>query len=227
MSHPKGGVELKTVAITTLFLDIGGVLLTNGWDRSARQQAADRFHLDYAEVEERHHLTYDTYEEGKLSLDEYLQRVVFCQPRPFSVEEFKFFMLSRSEPYPEMLELVRFLKDSYGTRTIAVSNEGREMNDFRIRTFKLDRYIDTFVSSCFVHYRKPDLDIYRIALDISQATPEQVAYIDDRPMFVEVASSMGIHGILHTDVQTTRTQLAELGLIILPDEIALQKEKNG
>ena len=200
--------------VTTLFLDIGGVLLTNGWDRAARQQAADKFQLDSSDIEERHHLTYDTYEEGKLNLDEYLQRVVFCRERPFSMDEFKSFMLSRSRAYPEMLTLIRSLKTQYHLKTIAVSNEGREVNAFRIHKYKLDQLIDTFVSSCFVHYRKPDLDIYRIALDISQTTPERVAYIDDRPLFVEVASSLGIHGILHIDAQTTRLKLSELGLTI-------------
>ncbi len=203
---------MGNAAITTLFLDIGGVLLTNGWDHAARQQAAERFQLDYGDVEERHHLTYDTYEVGKLSLDEYLQRVIFCQERPFSVEEFKFFMLARSQPYPEMLDLIQAFKTVHHVKTIAVSNEGREINAFRIRTFKLDQVIDTFISSCFVHFRKPDADIYRIALDVSQATPEQVAYIDDRALFVEVASSLGIHGILHTDVASTRSKLADLGL---------------
>jgi putative hydrolase of the HAD superfamily len=203
--------------ITTLFLDIGGVLLTNGWDHIARQQAAERFNLDFSDVEERHHLTYDTYEEGKLSLDDYLQRVVFCQERPFSVEEFKFFMLSRSQPIPEMINLIKQLKNGLHLKTIAVSNEGREINAFRIRTFKLDQLIDMFVSSCFVHFRKPDLDIYHIALDISQATPDQVAYIDDRALFVEVASSLGIHGILHTDVDTTRSKLAQFGLTTFGD----------
>lgn len=205
-------MSMGTSSITTLFLDIGGVLLTNGWDRSVRQQAAERFNLDFADVEERHHLTYDTYEEGKLSLDDYLERVIFCQERPFSAEEFKFFMLARSDAYPEMMALVQAIKTSHHLKTIAVSNEGREINAFRIRTFKLDQLIDTFVSSCFVHFRKPDADIYRIALDISQASPDQVAYIDDRALFVEVASSLGIHGILHTDVATTRSKLAELGL---------------
>ena len=200
--------------VTTLFLDIGGVLLSNGWDHAARQQAADKFQLDSSDIEERHHLTYDTYEEGKLNLDEYLQRVVFCRERPFSMDEFKSFMLSRSRAYPEMLTLIRSLKTQYHFKTIAVSNEGREVNAFRIHKYKLDQLIDTFVSSCFVHYRKPDLDIYRIALDISQATPERVAYIDDRPLFVEVASSLGIHGILHIDAQTTRKKLSELGLTI-------------
>jgi len=199
--------------ITTLFLDIGGVLLTNGWDRLARQQAADAFHLDFTDVEERHHLTYDTYEEGKLSLDEYLQRVIFCQVRPFSVDEFKSFMLSRSQPRPEMLDLIQSLKTQYSLKTIAVSNEGREVNAYRIRTFNLNNLIDTFVSSCFVHFRKPDLDIYRIALDISQSAPDEVAYIDDRPLFVEVANSLGIHGILHIDFPATCSKLAQLGLI--------------
>jgi putative hydrolase of the HAD superfamily len=198
--------------ITTLFLDIGGVLLTNGWDHAARQSAAERFRLDFTDVEERHHLTYDTYEEGKLSLDEYLQRVVFCHAHSFSVDEFKSFMLSRSQPYPEMLDLISCLKNRYKLKTIAVNNEGREINSYRITEYKLDQIIDTFVSSCFVHYRKPDLDIYRIALDVSQSLPKQVAYIDDRPLFIETANSLGIRGILHTDVPTTIVKLTALGL---------------
>lgn len=203
---------MKNTSITTLFLDIGGVLLTNGWDHLARQQAAQAFNIDYHDVEERHHLTYDTYEEGKLSLDEYLQRVIFNQPRMFSMEEFKSFMLSRSQPIPDMLDLVESIKKKYDLKTVAVSNEGREINAYRIKTFNLKHLIDTFVSSCFVHYRKPDRDIYRIALDISQSSPGQVAYIDDRPLFVEVAKSLDIHGILHQDFETTRSKLAKLGL---------------
>ncbi len=204
---------MDSLAITTLFLDIGGVLLTNGWGRQSRQRAAQAFHLDYDDLEERHNLTYDTYEEGKISLDDYLQRVVFCQPRPFAMDEFKTYMFTRSQPIPEMMELIQSLKARYHLKTIAVSNEGREVNAYRIRKFSLESLIDTFVSSCFVHYRKPDPDIYRIALDISQSLPEQVAYIDDRPLFVEIASSLGIHGILHADLATTRSKLEQLGLI--------------
>ena len=205
-------LSMPRTNITTLFLDIGGVLLTNGWDRTARQLAAERFQLDLADIEERHHLTYDTYEEGKLSLDDYLQRVVYCQERQFSMDEFKTFMLARSQPYPEMLELVRLKKSRHHLKTIAVNNEGREINSYRIAEFKLDQVIDTFISSCFVHYRKPDLDIYRIALDVSQSLPEQVVYIDDRPLFVETANSLGIRGILHVDVPSTRAKLAAFGL---------------
>jgi putative hydrolase of the HAD superfamily len=199
-------------SINTLFLDIGGVLLTNGWDRGARQRAATTFGLDSSDMEERHHLTYDTYEEGKLSLDDYLKRVVFHQARQFSVDDFKSFMLSCSEPYEDMLAFVRSIKQRYHLRTIAVSNEGREVNAYRIRKYRLDQVIDTFISSCFVHFRKPDPDIYRIAIDISLSEPACVAYIDDRPLFVEVATGLGTHGILHVDVPSTRRQLAELGL---------------
>jgi putative hydrolase of the HAD superfamily len=198
--------------ITTLFLDIGGVLLSNGWDHNSRRQAAETFGLDYDEMSERHHLTFDTYEEGKLSLDEYLDRVVFYKDRPFSREEFKAFMYSQSKPYPDMIDLIRRLKTRYGLRIAAVSNEGRELTIYRVQQFELNRFVDFFVSSCFVHYRKPDADIYRIALDISQAKLDQVVYIDDRGLFVEVARSVGLNGILHTDYETTRKSLERLGL---------------
>src|ERR1700690_1680588 len=198
--------------ITTLFLDIGGVLLTNGWDRDIRVHASEKFGLDYKEMDERHHLTFDTYEEGKLSLDEYLNRVVFYQDRSFSREEFKAFMYAQSQPFPEMIELMRGLKTQYGLQVAAVSNEGRELTVYRVQQYKLGTFIDFFVSSCFVHYRKPDADMYRIALDISQVSPEQVAYIDDRPMFVEIAQELGIRGIIHKDHESTRKTLETMGL---------------
>ncbi len=204
----------EALPITTLFLDIGGVLLTNGWDRHARQRAADAFGLDHPEMDERHHLTFDTYEEGKLSLDDYLRRVVFYKERPFSREEFKAFMFDESQPLPEAFDLLRALKVRYGLKIAAVSNEGRELTTFRIQRFGLGSLIDFFVSSCFVHFRKPDVDIYRVALDISQSDPEQVAYIDDRLMFVQVARELGIHGIHHTGMTNTRAKLADLGLVL-------------
>jgi putative hydrolase of the HAD superfamily len=199
-------------SIKTLFLDIGGVLLTNGWDHTARQKAAATFDLDYADLNERHHLTFDTYEQGKLSLLEYLQRVVFYKERPFSLESFRTFMFNQSQPIPEMIDLIRRLKARYHLKTAAVSNEGRELTVYRIQQFNLDQVIDFFIASSFVHFRKPDADIYRIAMDISQSPLEQVVYIDDRRMFVEVAQGLGIQSIQHTGYETTRTALADLGL---------------
>jgi putative hydrolase of the HAD superfamily len=198
--------------ITTLFLDIGGVLLTNGWDHTMRRKAAETFGLDYEEMNERHHLTFDTYEEGKLSLYEYLKQVIFYQERPFSLEEFRAFMFEQSQPYQEMIDLVCELKARYNLKIAAVSNEGRELTIYRIQKFGLGAFMDFFVSSCFVHYRKPDADIYRIALDIAQVPPAEVVYIEDRLMFVEVAQSLDIRGIHHTSTDSTRETLEALGL---------------
>ena len=205
---------MTTVQITTLFLDIGGVLLTNGWDHTMRQRAAEIFDLDYEEMNERHHLTFDTYEEGKLSLDEYLNRVIFYEEQPFSVQEFRQFMFAQSQSYQSMIELIQQLKTRYRLKVAAVSNEGRELTIHRIQKFNLGSFIDFFVSSCFVHYRKPDADIYRIALDIAQVPPDQVVYLEDRPMFVDVARGLGIQGIRHTDYETTRATLASMGLAL-------------
>ena len=198
--------------ITCLFLDIGGVLLTDGWDRRARKRAAAHFQLALAEMEDRHHLTFDTYEEGKITLDEYLGRVVFHRKRPFSSAQFRRFMFAQSKPHPQMIELIAHLKALYGLKVAVVSNEGRELNDYRIRTFHLGEFVDSFVSSCFVHIRKPDAQIFRLALDIAQTPAAQVAYIENTAMFVQIAEGLGIRGVLHTDYSSTCAQLAALGL---------------
>jgi putative hydrolase of the HAD superfamily len=201
----------KATAITCVFLDIGGVLLTNGWDHHARKRAAKNFKLEWVEMEDRHHLTFDTYEEGKLTLEEYLRRVVFYRKRPFTRAQFRSFMFAQSKPYPEMIELAAQLKVRHGLKIAAVSNEGRELNEYRIRMFKLDGFVDFFVSSCFVHVRKPDKDIFRLALDIAQAPARQVVYIENTPMFVQVAEGLGIQSILHTDYKSTCAKLASFG----------------
>jgi putative hydrolase of the HAD superfamily len=203
---------IPTKKVTALFLDIGGVLLTNGWDRRSREAAAKRFGLDLAELSDRHRMTFDTYESGKLSLDEYLARVIFYEPRSFTMEEFRAFMFDQSVDYPEMITMVRELKTRYRLKIAVVNNEGRELNEHRIRQFRLNEFVDFFISSCFVHFRKPDADIWRVALDIAQVPLDQVLYIDDRPMFVQVAEGLGIKGIVHKQYEQTRGELAALGL---------------
>ncbi len=149
-------------SITTLFLDIGGVLLSNGWGNEARSKTIAHFNLDGNEVNERHHLTLDTYEEGKLTLGEYLKRVVFYEKRNFSEDEFIAFMLNQSFHYHETIDHFKKLKEHYKLRMIAVSNEGRELFTYRVNEFKLNELFDVFVYSSFVHFRKPDRDIFLI-----------------------------------------------------------------
>jgi putative hydrolase of the HAD superfamily len=198
--------------ITTVFLDIGGVLLTDGWDHHARKRAAKNFKLEWDEMEDRHNLNFATYEEGKVTLEEYLDRVVFYQKRPFTRARFRRFMFAQSKPYPEMIELVAQLKVRHRLKIAVISNEARGLNEYRIRKFKLDRFVDFFISSCFIHIRKPDADIFRLALDIAQTPARQVVYIEDTPMFVQIAEGLGIRSILHTDYKSTRAKLASFGL---------------
>jgi putative hydrolase of the HAD superfamily len=198
--------------ITTLFVDIGGVLLSDGWDHQARKRAAKTFHLKWAEIEERHHLTFETYEAGKLTLDEYLGLTVFYEKRPFTRTQFRRFMFAQSKPYPEMIALVDSLKVKNALRVMVVSNEGRELNAYRIRTFKLGAFVDAFVSSCFVGCRKPDAAMFQLALDLAQAPAGQVLYIDNTPMFVQIARGLGIRSVLHTDYKSTCAKLAAFGL---------------
>ena len=202
----------KRSSIKALFLDIGGVLLTDGWGHESRALAAKAFGLNPEEMEKRHHQAFETYELGKLSIEEYLSLVVFYEKRPFTPAQFQKFMFAQSKPYPEMIELARRLKARYGLKIIVVSNEARELNLHRIQKFKLDGIVDFFISSCFVHMRKPDADIFRLALDIAQVPARQVVYVENTPMFVQIAEGLGIRGILHTDCKSTRAKLASLGL---------------
>jgi hypothetical protein len=200
----EGKTMKNTPAITCLFLDIGGVLLTNGWDHHARKRAATHFKLERVEMEDRHRLNVATYEEGKLTLKEYLGQVVFYQKRPFTLAQFRRFMFAQSKPYPP--------DDRVGPEAQGnVRVEDCRGQQRRARTEYLSN-VDAWISSCFVHLRKPDAAIFRLALDIAQAPVRQVVYIDNTQMFVQIAEALGIRSILHTDYQATCAKLASFGL---------------
>jgi putative hydrolase of the HAD superfamily len=163
-------------------------------------------------MQDRHGLNFAAHEEGRVTFKNYLNRVVFYKKRSFTRAEFRSFIFSQSKPYPKMLDLIRNLKAHYGLRIAVVSNESREVNAYRIRKFKLDGFVDTFISSCFVHARKPDVEMFRLALDIAQAPAGNVLYIENTPMFVQIAEGLGIRSILHTDYTSTHAKLSALGL---------------
>lgn len=210
-TQPKKTMK-KATPITCAFVDIGGVLLTNGWDHHARKRAAAHFKLQWADMNARHRLNFEIHEEGKLAFEDYLSRVVFYEKRPFTRAQFRSFMCAQSRPFTEMIELVSQLKVRHGLKIAVVSNESRELNAYRIRKFGLDGFVDSFISSCFVHLRKPDVEIFRLALDIAQTPIREVVYIENTPLFVQIAEGLGIRSILHTDYKSTRAKLALLGL---------------
>lgn len=196
--------------IRALFWDVGGVLLTNAWDHQERDQAVERFLLSKSEFDARHKELVPAFEEGKLTLDEYLERAIFYAPRTFSKEDFKQFLFSLSRPKPQSLELARALHAKYVMGTI--NNESRELNQYRIAQCGLTEIFDLFVSSCFVGLRKPDERIYRLALDLTQHAPEECCFIDDRPENIEPATKVGMKTVLMKDPQQLRRDLETLGV---------------
>ena len=196
--------------IRALFWDVGGVLLTNAWDHQERDQAVERFLLSKSEFDARHKELVPGFEEGKLTLEEYLERVIFYEPRMFSKEDFKQFLFSLSRPKPQSLELARALHAKYVMGTI--NNESRELNQYRIAHCALTEIFDLFVSSCFVGLRKPDERIYRLALDLTQHTPDECCFIDDRPLNLECAAQMGMNTIQMQSIDQLRGDLEKLGV---------------
>lgn len=193
-----------------LFSDIGGVLLSNGWGHLSRHAAAEKYGIDYPEMDELHHFIFNVYEIGKITLDEYLDTVIFHKPRSFSREEFKDFIFKQSIQLPDMLPwLVQWKNAHPRIKIISLNNEARELNNYRIRTFNLHDFFDAFVSSCEVGMRKPDPGIFRLALGIAQAEPHECLYFDDRPMLVEAARKEGIHAYHHDSFEETKKIIEE------------------
>ena len=188
-----------------LFSDIGGVLLSNGWGHESRMAAAEKYKIDYPEMDILHDFIFNVWEMGKISLDDYLDTVVFKEKRKFSRKEFKEFMLTQSVQLPYMLPwMINWKNKHENVKVISINNEPRELNEYRIDKFKLHDFFDAFVSSCEVGMRKPDPGIFLLALGIAQAKPEECIYFDDRIMLVEAAKKVGIHAYHHKDFESTK-----------------------
>jgi putative hydrolase of the HAD superfamily len=198
--------------IRALFWDVGGVLLTNAWDHSQRSEALKHFQLEEEEFRDRHEMVVSSFERGKITLDEYLDRTVFYRPRPFTREVFRDYMYSLSQPLPGMLEFAKSLSDSRNYFMATINNESRELNYHRMDKFALRKIFGLFISSCFVGLRKPERDIYRLALETMQIPAEQTCFIDDRALNLECAAQLGMHTIEMDSLKQLRADLENLGV---------------
>ena len=198
--------------ITTIFCDIGGVILTNGWDRNSRREGANTFHLNWEEFQDRHELTFPAFDAGQMTLDEYLDRTLFYQPRTFTREEITAFMFAQSKEYPETRAILDQLAASKEYFMGAINNEPLELNQYRIETFHLKRTFLVFFSSCYVRARKPDEAIFRFALQVTQRAPGECVFIDDRPLNLESPQRLGMNVIHYQTPEQLRTELGKLGI---------------
>lgn len=198
--------------LTTVFWDIGGVILTNGWDHNSRMEAANTFHLDWEEFRERHDLSFPAFDAGQITLDQYLDRTLFYRTRPFTREEFTAFMFAQSKEYPETRQLLRDVARTGRYFVASINNEPRELNNYRIEAFGLRNEFQVFFSSCYLNLRKPEEHIYRTALEVSQRPAEQCVFIDDRPLNLENPRRLGMNVIHHQSADQTRAELKGQGI---------------
>ena len=196
--------------IKVVFMDVGGVLLTNGWGHESRQKAAEVFGLDYDKMNELHNFIYNVFEIGSISLDEYLDTVVFNQERNFTKTDFKDFMYAESKMLPQLLPWLKTWKRHTDLPVFAINNESRELNDYRIASFNLHDLFDGFFSSCYVGFRKPDPRIFQRAIEIVHVAPEECIYFDDRSMLVKAAKKLGMNSYQHQNFEDTKQILENL-----------------
>ena len=198
--------------IKALFWDVGGVLLTNGWDRRERQNAAQKFHLDWEDFEDRHELVVGRFETGKLSLDRYLDRTVFYRPRNFQKDVFKVYMFDQSKPIDGTLAVVERIAHTGRYLLSTLNNESRELNLYRIEHFGLRKYFSTFMSSCFLGVKKPEDEMFRLALDLTQREPEECLFVDDRELNLECAARLRLQTLHFRSAAQIEKDLRSAGL---------------
>jgi putative hydrolase of the HAD superfamily len=198
--------------ITSLFWDIGGVILTNGWDHESRAKAVQMFGLDAAEFRERHDLSFPAFDAGQINLNQYLDRTLFYKPRSFSREEFTAFMFAQSKEYPQTRAVLADVARTGTYYVASINNEPKELNDYRIEAFGLRKEFQSFFSSCYLSTRKPEEAIYKIALEVSQRAPASSVFIDDRALNLENPRRLGMHVIHHQNAKQLRSDLKALGI---------------
>lgn len=191
----------------TLFFDVGGVLLTNGWDTAARTKAAQVFGIEYPEFQTRHEMLKTAFETGRIDLDTYIRRTVFFQPRAFTPEDFKQHMYGVSQRLGDTLDFVRALAATGKYRLFTLNNESRELQEHRVRTFHMAPVFRAFLTSCYLGLAKPDEDIYRNALGIAACSAGRGLFIDERSMNVEAASALGLNTFLFKELDGLRAFL--------------------
>ncbi|WP_113652561.1 HAD-IA family hydrolase [Pedobacter namyangjuensis] len=196
--------------IKVLFLDIGGVLLSDGWNHHARKEAIAKFGLEEVQFQKDHSVAFPLFENGKLTLDEYLECVVFNVERDFTKAEFAEFMFSQSTQLPGFLPWLVEWKKHNNIRIFSINNEGKEFNDYRISKFNLHQVFDAFISSCEVGYSKPDPSIFKLALGIVQIEPQNCLYFDDRAIHVSIAKQLGLNAHVHQSFEQTKQILQQL-----------------
>jgi putative hydrolase of the HAD superfamily len=193
--------------IKHIFFDIGGVLGSNGWDHEQRNRAMKQFNLNGEDFDWRHKEVVAEWEEGRITIDEYLDLAVFHTERSFSREEFIAFMYSQSVPDQATIAIARQLARNSGFSMMTLNNESEELNKYRIEKFGIAEIFEAFLSSCWLGVRKPIRRFYNRGLGIAHAEPESSLFIDDRPQNLISATMLGINVIHFQSAAQLRSDL--------------------
>ncbi len=202
--------------IRHIFFDIGGVLGSNGWDHEQRERAVERFNLKADDFEWRHKEVIGEWEEGRITIDEYLEIAVFYTPRDFTREEFIEFMYSQSIPNEGTISIARALARQPGYTLMTLNNESEELNNHRIQKFGISQIFEAFLSSCWLGVRKPIRRFYNRGLGIAQAEAATSLFIDDRQQNLISASTLGMNVVHFTSATQLRSDLERVLHLEIP-----------
>src|SRR3984957_9114157 len=201
--------------VETIFFDIGGVLLTNGWDEGQRATVLAKFGVLLDAYEARHEAANYRWERGLETARWFFDQTVFYEPRAFTFEQLWAEVEGQSGvQYPGTYNVLSDLRAAGKYRIATLNNESRELNEYRVKTFGLRGYFDYFICSGYVHEMKPHKDIYRTALEISATPAGRTVFIDDKPENCDAARKLGMQAIHFTSPQQLRSALTAIGVTL-------------
>jgi HAD superfamily hydrolase (TIGR01509 family) len=204
-----------SASIRTIFWDLGGVVLTNGWDPGQRKRVLSRLGVNLEAYEELHDRANYYWERGLLTAKDFFSQTVLL-PNPKL--DLTFDMLwpqvcaASKVLHPECLDMLAELKQMGRYRIATLNNESRELNEYRLDAFKLRSLFDYFICSGYVHEMKPNLGIYKSAIDISGFAASSALFIDDKPENCAAAEAVGMHAIRFESPAQLCTALVEYGI---------------
>ena len=202
-------------SIRTIFWDIGGVVLTNGWDKGQRSRVLSRLGVNLEAYEEVHERANYYWERGLMTAKEFFAQTVL-QANPHLDLTFETLwpqVCAESKVlHAECLDMLSELKEQGSYRLATLNNESRELNEYRLDAFKLRSLFDYFICSGYVHEMKPLPGIFRSAIDVSGFAARTALFIDDKSENCAAAEALGMHVICFKTPRQLCTELAGYGI---------------
>jgi putative hydrolase of the HAD superfamily len=195
--------------IRAVFFDFGGVIMRTEY-QSPRQKLAERFNMDYDEID-RVVFGSDSARRasiGEITEDAHWSAVLKRFKQPVSqMQVFRDNFFGGDVIDRKLVEYIRSLRGKFHTGLI--SNAWSGLREFITRENLIDLF-DTVIISAEIGAVKPSAKIYQAALEQAKVGASEAVFVDDMPVNIEACEKVGMKGVLFNDPEKSLSRLNNL-----------------